>query len=150
MSLQVIAPLISGMATVSRGIKHERTSKCLPSFRVDGPSLFIPEKKSFLVWCNAPLYSSFPTHIQCVMVYPPSCNSRINWLRKKESTDNTGMQEQSAHYSFLRSHVRSRVRNLLYVPSNNCTFLKFRNNRARNQANSRQRALSKNGQVIYL
>lgn len=126
MSLQVIAPLISGMATVSRGINHERTSKRLPSFRVDGLSLFIPEKKSFLVWCNAPLYSSFPTHI-----HPPSCNSRINWLRKKESTDNTGMQQQSAHvYSFLRSHVRSRVRNLLYVSSDNCTFLKFRNNRA--------------------
>ena len=149
MSLQVIAPLISGMATVSRGIKHERTSKRLPSFRVESPSLYIPEKNSSLLWCNAPLYSSFPTHIQCVMVHPLSCNSRI-WLRKKESTDNTGMQGQSAHYSFLRSHVRSRVRNLLYVPSNNCTFLKFRNNRARNQANSRQRALSKNGQVIYL
>ena len=122
LSLQVIAPLISGMATVSRGITHERASKRLPSFHVTALSLFIPETKSSLVWCNAPLYNSFPTHTQCVMVHPPSCNSRI-WLRKKESTGNTGMQGQSAHYSFLLSHVRSRVRNLLSVPSNHCTFL---------------------------
>ena len=82
------------------------------------------------------------------MEQSPSCNSRI-WLMKKESTGNTGVQGQSAHYSFLLSHVRSRVGNL-FVPSSHGIFVKFRNNGARNLANISEQRLSKNGQVIFV
>lgn len=69
------------------------------------------------------------------MVQSLSCNSRI-WLMKKESTGNTYFLTSDPMWEiFLSSHG---------------IFVKFRNNRAKNRANIRERTLSKNGQVIFV
>ena len=106
-----------------------------------------PKLKALLYGATHPYITHFPLiynacwYTRLVVIPEFGCGKRSP-LATLVCKDN----RHTAVSYFLTS--LSRVRNLLSVPSNHCTFLKFRNNRARNHANSRQRPLSENGQVV--